>query len=486
VRAFFGRLLISSVVIGVLTAAGVVAVNRGIDDRVASIRRIKLQLASAPPQGANYLIIGSDTRALAGDASQEAGSFGTPQSTPGQRSDTLMVVHVEPAAQRTLVVSFPRDLVVDIPGIGRSKINAAFDNGGPQKLIDTLRVNFGIQISHYVQVDFESFQSVVDAIGSVGVYFPLVTRDFDPSPDGGGSGFEATTPGCVHLSGADALAYVRSRHLQELAPFADTWINVGEDAPDIYRIWRQQSFIRELAGVAIQKSLGDPLTAIDVADRVLGYLKADSNLSRQDVNSLIEAFRTLNVNDPTSVDFEILPYSVNPSNEFGSSLLPQQAAAGALAARLESFGDAPPPPKAVPSQVKVDVVDGTARGYDKSTLDALAAQGFVRGTSASNTSLAHAVTEVHYNPSEVDAAELVLDYVGTARLVPDPQVKHVTVILGSSFTGTITVPSTTPTTTASPPATTAPAAAPVAPGPTTTTLPTGPPPPGQHVLGSAC
>jgi hypothetical protein len=177
---------------------------------------------------------------------------------------------------------------------------------------------------------------------------------------------------------------------------------------------------------------------------------------------------------------------VNPSNEFGSSLLPQQGAAGALAARLESFGDAPPPPKAVPSQVKVDVVDGTARGYDKSTLDALAAQGFVRGTSASNTSLAHAVTEVHYNPSEVDAAELVLDYVGTARLVPDPQVKHVTVILGSSFTGTITVPSTTPTTTAPPPATTAPAAAPVAPGPTTTTLPTGPPPPGQHVLGSAC
>ena len=219
-RAFAGRLLIALLLVSTLTVAGVAAVNRGIDDRLANVHRIKLKLAAAPPEGANYVILGSDTRSVVDQGDSTA--FGDAATVQGQRSDTLMIAHIEPKAQKTLVVSFPRDLVVDIPGHGKNKINAAYDLGGggadgAKLVIQTLELNFpGLTINHYVQVDFRSFRSVVDAIGSVGVYFPLNTRDFDTSQQGDTS-FEVKA-GCAKLNGDTALQYVRSRHLQDAGP----------------------------------------------------------------------------------------------------------------------------------------------------------------------------------------------------------------------------------------------------------------------------
>jgi len=129
-----GRFVISLALASAFVVAGVAVVNRGINDRVKSIQRVAgLKVAPAPPGGANYLIIGSDTRAFATDpGDQEA--FGSPNdpNSSGQRSDTLMVAHVEPGSQQTFVVSFPRDLMVDVPGeSGKNRINSAYASGGP-------------------------------------------------------------------------------------------------------------------------------------------------------------------------------------------------------------------------------------------------------------------------------------------------------------------------------------------------------------------
>ena len=145
------------------------------------IKRVAgLTVAPAPPGGANYLIIGSDTRAFATDSSDQA-AYGDPNDpsagVDGQRSDTLMVAHVEPGPQKTFVVSFPRDLIVDVPNVGRTRINAAYANGGAQAVIDTLKANFGIDINHYLEVDFKTFQKIVDTIGSVRVFLPGNIRD---------------------------------------------------------------------------------------------------------------------------------------------------------------------------------------------------------------------------------------------------------------------------------------------------------------------
>jgi LCP family protein required for cell wall assembly len=480
-RAFAGRLVISIALVSGLTVVGVAAVNRGINDRLENVHHINLVLPSAPPEGANYVILGSDSRAVVDPSDTNA--FGNSTTTGGQRSDTLMVAHVEPSAQRTFVVSFPRDLVVDIPGHGKDKINAAYDFGGggkdgAQLVIDTLQANFpGLKINHFVQVDFRSFQEVVNAIGSVPVYFPLNTRDFDVSGLGD-TGFEVKA-GCVTLNGDAALQYVRSRHLQTQDPGTGQWKSI-DIIPDIARIGRQQAFIRELAGIAISKSLGDPLTALDIADRVQSYLTIDTQFGRDELNQLIRAFRTVDVNDTNAIEFGTVPWNENPSTAFGSSLILKQPDANQMVARLMQFGDKPAPPKVVPSQVRVRVVDSTGKGEETAVEQSLAQQGFVEGgTGAQSTPLT--TTDVHYAPNLLGAAKLLLDYFPDARLVPDAAASdRITLVLGTNFAGAITVPTTAPTTTA-PPASDAPPATTVQPS-TTAPAPTNTP----LALGAAC
>ena len=88
----------------------------------------------------------------------------------------------------------------------RSKINAAF-NAGPQRVIETIEHNFNIPISHYLEVDFAGFQKLVDALGTIPIYFPTPARDRK-------TGLDITKAGCWHLHGDQALAYVRSRYYE--------------------------------------------------------------------------------------------------------------------------------------------------------------------------------------------------------------------------------------------------------------------------------
>src|SRR5689334_15226829 len=113
----------------VLITTGIVGANVVTDQKFAAIHRVKnLRLSDQghPARAGNYLIIGSDTRAFV-DNAQQAEQFGTAQQEGGQRSDTMMIVHVEPKSKQSLLVSIPRDLWVKIPGHGYSKINAAFN-----------------------------------------------------------------------------------------------------------------------------------------------------------------------------------------------------------------------------------------------------------------------------------------------------------------------------------------------------------------------
>jgi LCP family protein required for cell wall assembly len=467
---FWGRLVIAVLIASACMTSAVALVDRGITDRVAQIQRVVIpQLAAAPPGGANYLIIGSDSRAFVSDAG-DAAAFGDPNDpdagADGQRSDTLMVAHIEPSAQRTFVVSFPRDLMVNVPGTsGLSMINSAYSSGGPKLVVETLKANFDIDINHYLEVDFQSFKEIVNEIGNITVYLPGRVRDSELgmlSPYGGG---------CYAVDGDSALAYVRSRKLEisdPNGPIVDP--DTGEHwrlldvRSDLDRIARQQQFIRKLAGLAISRALGDPFLAVSLADNVLGYLKADQNLSRDDVNALVRAFRTVDVNDPSSVRFETLPveqYQPDPNRLIASR------DADAVVDQLRTFGDDTPKPATVqPSQVKVRVVDATGTGVGASATRALDFLGFQASEGASRNTIA--VTEIRYGYGQTEEAKALLAYVPDAKFVPDPSAKDaVQLVLGSSYPGTITLPTTTttvaPTTVSGAPVTTAPPS-------TTTTL----------------
>ena len=172
-----------------------------------------------PGQPQTLLLLGSDRRYV--DIKTKAPT----------RSDTIILVRLDPDRGATAVMSLPRDLKVDIPGFGTDKINAAYADGGPKLTVKTVRALLGIPINHVVNVNFGGFQSAVDRLGCV--YTDVDRRYFNDNspPNGGGGDYSAINvkAGYQKLCGERALEYVRYRHFDN----------------DIVRAARQQDFLRQ-------------------------------------------------------------------------------------------------------------------------------------------------------------------------------------------------------------------------------------------------
>jgi LCP family protein required for cell wall assembly len=454
-RVLLGRFAAALAVAFPLVVAGVIGVNVFIDRKIDEIPRVKVNTAqnTDSSQPANFLLIGSDTRSQV-QTPEEKAAFGDAAQEGGQRSDTLMVIHVDPAQKSGYLVSFPRDLVVNVPGIGQSKINAAF-NAGPQRVVDTLQQNFNIPIHHYLEVDFQSFKGIVDAMGGVPVYIDAPSRDTH-------SGFEFIPfnfhPGCYTLDGSNALNYVRSRGMEQYID--GRWQT--DPRGDLGRIDRQQQFMKRLATEAFRKSVNSPRTALDIADETIPKLKADEGLGTGDIKKLITSFRRVDPNDPNSLQMVTFPTVPGPqSARLGAVLEAKQPDADTVLARLRQFG--PPPevqngPK--PSEIRVRVLNGSGQnGIASRTGTELQQQGFVN-VGVGNESRAR-VTEVHYRPGSIDKARVVRSYIGgVGKLVEDKSVVEadVALVLGSDFKAVTPPPNAAAPDTAAAPATTAPAA----------------------------
>jgi LCP family protein required for cell wall assembly len=463
-RVLFGRFAVALAVSLPLVLAGVVGVNVVIDRKIDSIPRVNLKTAqnTDPGDPANFLLIGSDTRQFA-ETPEERAAYGDSGSQGGQRSDTLMVVHVDPRAQTGFLVSFPRDLVVNVPGVGQQKINAAFNSslsgGGPQRVVDTLQQNFQIPIQHYLEVDFASFKGIVDAMGGVPVYINAPSRDAN-------SGFEFIPfnfhPGCYTLDGVNALNYVRSRDMEQYID--GRWQTPDADAPDLHRIERQQTFMRRLATEAFRQSVKSPLTANEIADKTIPKLKADDSLNRDDINKLITSFRRVDPNDPTSLEMVTVPTVAGSSRSLGDTLQLKQPDADAVLARLRDFGPQPTQqngPK--PSQIRVRVFNGSGEsGLATTAGSQLQQQGFVN-VGVGNKPRVN-FTEVRYRAGSQDKARVVQSYLGGAgRLVEDKSIVEadVSLVLGRDFKAITPPPNAAPPGSTEAPATTAaPATAP--------------------------
>ena len=254
--------------------------------RVGQVASVHLPaLAAAPPPGRpmNLLVVGSDTRQ--GLRGQDRGQFGAVQ---GRRGDVILVVHLAPASHRAWMLSIPRDLYVPVASTGgRAKINAALARG-PEQLVETIRADFGIPVSHYLLVDFDGFRAVVDAVGGVRLDFPSPVRDDDHGHNN--SGLLVTTPGCRRLDGTQALALARSRYLQYRGGDGVWHADPGYD---LGRIRRQQVLLRALAAQALRRGLTDPLRANAVLAAVARHLTRDDTLTVGQAVRLAGQFRGL-------------------------------------------------------------------------------------------------------------------------------------------------------------------------------------------------
>lgn len=186
----------------------------------------------ADTAGSNYLLVGSDGREELTKQQQRQLHTG---STDGQRTDTIMLLHVPTLGTPTLI-SIPRDSWVPIPGNGEGKINAAYALGGPQLLIQTVENTTGVHIDHYVEVGMLGVADIADSLGGV-TLCPAANYDDE------NSGLNVKK-GCQVMDGPTALAYVRMRY--------------ADPKGDIGRAERQQEYVK-----AVAAKTANPLTFLN-------------------------------------------------------------------------------------------------------------------------------------------------------------------------------------------------------------------------------
>ncbi|HEV2767962.1 MAG TPA: LCP family protein [Acidimicrobiales bacterium] len=409
--------------------------------RFGNIPRVALggSLAGkAPGAPQNYLLVGSDSRAFVED-DQDRESFGGEGDAGPQKADTILLVRIDPKAETAAMLSFPRDLWVEIPGTGeRNRINTAFQDGAAQ-LVETIQANFNVPIHHYAQVDFAGFRGLVDAVGGVEMYLPAPVRDYNAAEGNNPSGLNIEDTGCVTLDGQQALAYVRSRHFQR---FIDgKW--QADPTGDIGRIGRQQSFIASAARAALAKGLTNPAKLnqlIGVAER---NLTLDEELDPQDLLRLGQRFQSL---DQGALRRFRLP--TEPGRTAGGALveyLKEDEAEEILDVFRGVEGDGE---VVQPSSVTVQVLNGSGReGEASEAAQALSGAGFNVGGGVGNATSTRETTTVRYAPGHEAQAELLARYLEQEpQLQEDPQLKAVDVALvtGSDYTGILQSPRETP------------------------------------------
>jgi LCP family protein required for cell wall assembly len=383
----------------------------------AEVKAAKQQLSPVLPSGpVNILIIGSDRRVHQADV--------------GARSDTLVVVRLDPQTNSISMLSVPRDLRVDIPGFGLNKINAAYSLGGAKLTVETVKQLLGVPINDFIDVNFEGFIKVVDKLG--GAYLMVDHRYYNNTAVTNYASIDIQ-PGYQVLNGHQALSFVRFRHDQN---------------GDFTRIVRQQMFLREmkreLAGSATITSFPH---LFSVATIMSHYAVSDiASLSKiyglvtlglkLDTNHIYQAHITGTTPTIGGVSYVVAtPQDIAAGvQEFLSPVSPQL--------RGQSKASVSQLPR---SQVKITVLNGSGRAGAAAAVAAqLQTRGYVVAVGGNAANFGYATTTVSASSAGVSVAR------GLAGLLAPAQLKvaagqsvatgHVIVTVGSSYSGQLVVP----------------------------------------------
>lgn len=269
----------------VLLLAGVGVVVWGTNHYAGQVQRIAGALPTVPDsqrpvkppeagKSLTFVLVGLDARS---DLPTTGNQAGKPLWTyGGQRTDTIMLLHLTSDRHKAYLVSIPRDTWVPIPGHGSAKINAAFSWGGPPLLIQTVEQYTGIRIDHFGAIDWSGFTSLTNAVGGVSITIPNNSHDSQQQ--------RQWTAGTYLMDGPTALAYVRQRY--------------GLPNGDLDRIARQQNFLRALLTESLGKiSLFDPFATSRLLDATAKGVSVDDQLSNGELRDLVLGLRDLGSSD---------------------------------------------------------------------------------------------------------------------------------------------------------------------------------------------
>jgi LCP family protein required for cell wall assembly len=262
------RLAVGSVASVLVVVAGVVGASAMVDHKLDAVQRIDvagLRTTTEPGDPKTILFVGADSDVGLGERSERTGPF---------RGDTIVLARVDPGRETVTVLPIPRDLLVDIPGHGQDRVNAAVAFGGPELLIDTIHHNLGIEVDHYLQADFRGAIAIGDALGGLDLSFPYPVRD-------GRVGLDAPA-GCTTFDGEGLLAVARARHVEYLAD--GVWRL--DRTSDLGRMERQQA-----VGAALMKRMttldaSDPRELNRLLDAAVRDLTVDSHTTSKELLGL--------------------------------------------------------------------------------------------------------------------------------------------------------------------------------------------------------
>lgn len=276
--------IVSLLTVFTLIAGGVVAYYaRSVDRALSQTHKADLLPTAAAPtvpqvagEAMNVVLMGSDRR-----TTDELG-----------RSDSLMVLHISGDRKNAYLISFPRDMWVDIPGHGTAKINAAFSYGGAPLAIQTLQQLTNVKMDHAVQIDFNSFVGLIDEIGGVRVYNKQASSEHHVSfPEG-----------WVNLTGSTALVYCRQRYTLKNGDFD--------------RAARQRDVIKAvLEKVMSPAILANPAKFRTVSAKMAPYFTVDKTLTPAVIEKLALSMRMSSMSELRTLQAPVSGFGVSSDGQ---------------------------------------------------------------------------------------------------------------------------------------------------------------------------
>ena len=420
-RTWPQRLLIAFniclVIVCLLTAGSLAYFYR----KVSAIGRVELgnsltpvdkSVAAAPE---NILIVGTDSGE--GLDPKDPVLAGRPG---GLRSDTIMVLRLDPASDQAQLLSLPRDLYIPIAGLrGSDRINSAIQ-GGPKRLIDTIKNDLGIPINHYIEMNFFAFRSVVAAIDGVPIYFPTPVRDTK-------SQLDIPVAGCITLDPVQALAFARSRAYEYQVN--GRWRT--DPTADLGRISRQQEFIRKVIRRAIDKGARNPAVLNDLISAGTSALHLDPTITPADLVEIGKRFKDFN---PDNLQSYALP--VASATKGGASVVLIKAGEAEPILNLFRGVDA-----SANDSILVVVQNGTlTAGLGEVAAKELRAVGFSipDGYISNAGSFDYAQTTIRYLPGSEERAQQLGSYLVAPPIFEEVEFlidTDVSVVVGADWQG---------------------------------------------------
>jgi LCP family protein required for cell wall assembly len=417
------NVLVALVLLGAASAYGYVNWRLGQIKKI-DVNHLFAQGSSSQSNGGSLapftmLVIGSDSRNLGSGASAQ---FGNDQQVTGQRSDSIILLRVNPKARALALLSIPRDTLVPIPGMGVTRINAAFNSGNPSLLVQVLKQDFNVEVNHVAEFNFDTFRQLADAIGGVYVWFPTPAKDAFSNLN--------ENAGCQLLIGDSALAFARSREYQYYLD--GSWQYQQFPESDLARIQRQQAFTKLVIKKALHIAPTNPVALNNIIAGITKNLTLDKNFSNSLIFQLARDFHSASQlsNIPSftypTVNSQAVPGALDPQTAAGAAMIQQwldvgQKPAGTPAKSAKAATPTAPPPVVNPSSISVEVANGSGvAGQAAQASGALSTFGY-QSTIAGNAPTLSSHTIIDYAPDSLTAAkQLQVELLDGASLQQDP------------------------------------------------------------------